>query len=83
LKDYRFKTGENANIIMKPEYWNEAKARATGKLENEMDFFASIFEGPSSQQGVTSSRSVPGPISESAFRYRSGGSGGAPPPYTL
>jgi hypothetical protein len=69
---------------MKHEYWKEAKARATGRLDNAMDFFAPMFEVPQQQQqhAVTSSGSISG--------SRSSGSGGAgspvqniaPPPYT-
>jgi hypothetical protein len=44
LTNRRFKTGYFADFDIKPEEWVEAKARATGRLENAMAFFAPIFE---------------------------------------
>ena len=40
-----FKSGYS-NFEITIEEWNEAKARATGQLDNAMAFFAPIFQPP-------------------------------------
>ena len=60
----RSKNGWYANLVLEPEEWNEAKARAAGHLENAMAFFAPMFEdGPQ--------RRAPGTVSS---EYRAGSS---------
>jgi hypothetical protein len=85
LTDCRFKTGYFKNLTIKPQEWREAKARATGQLENAMIFFAPIFEQSRRQQasGISTVAS-----SESQSRYTCGSGAGSstwsisPPPYS-
>jgi hypothetical protein len=82
----RFKTGYFKNLVIQPQEWYEAKARATGQLENAMTFFAPIFERSRRQQASdTSAVASSGSLSE----YTSGSGAGSstwsifPPPYSL
>jgi hypothetical protein len=85
LTDHRFKTGYFKNLVIQPQEWREAKARATGQLENAMAFFAPIFELSRRQQASgTSTIASPGSPSRCTCGSGAGSSTWSisPPPYS-
>ncbi|KAF2094947.1 hypothetical protein NA57DRAFT_60349 [Rhizodiscina lignyota] len=73
-----FNRGYFANLVLKPGEWEEAKARATGQLGNEIALFTRVFEKSERQHTLGTSTAT----GTSSSATGSGTSSIAPPPYT-